>query len=107
MLIIRNNIIPFPGYKCINICGILFARKKAEIDETTINHESIHSKQIFEMLIIFFYLWYVIEWIVRCFQTKDMHSAYRKVSFEQEAYTFEKNKGYLSWRPWYYWTRFF
>ena len=28
MIKIRNNIIPFKGYKAINICGILFIRKE-------------------------------------------------------------------------------
>ena len=101
MIIIRNNIIPFPGYKCINICGILFARKNAVLDDVTINHESIHSKQIFEMLIIFFYIWYGIEWFIRLFKEGNGHSAYRKIAFEQEAYTFENNKSYLDWRPLY------
>jgi hypothetical protein len=32
MKIIYNKIIPFPGYKAINLFGILFARKNAKID---------------------------------------------------------------------------
>jgi len=44
MYIVRNKLIPFPGYKAINICGILFVRSKAKMKDTDINHEAIHSK---------------------------------------------------------------
>ena len=110
MKIIRNNIIPFPGYKCINLFGILFAREKAKIDGVTINHESIHSRQFVELMalsavvliiiqwwLIFFapfafYVWYAIEWLVRL----PKGNAYRSISFEREAYTNENDMEYLS-----------
>ena len=31
MKVIYNNIIPFPNYQCMNLFGILFARKNAKI----------------------------------------------------------------------------
>ena len=94
MLLIKNDFIPFKGYKCINLCGILFIRNNVMMDEVDINHEKIHSHQIFEMLIIFFYIWYVLEWFVRLFQYKSTHLAYRNISFEREAYTNEYNLNY-------------
>ena len=42
MKIVRNNIIPFPGYKAVNIFGILFVRKNANIKPEDLNHEEIH-----------------------------------------------------------------
>jgi len=33
MKIIENKIIPFPGYKAINLFGILFVREGAKISE--------------------------------------------------------------------------
>lgn len=95
MKIIYNNIIPFNGFKAMNLCGILFARKGSIIDKKIINHETIHSKQIFECLIIFFYLWYIIEYIIRLFQYKNTHTAYRNISFEREAYSNENDFNYL------------
>lgn len=71
MKIIRNKIISFNGFKAINIFGVLFVRERANIDAKTINHEEIHTAQMKEMLYIFFYLWYIVEWIVRLF-TKEM-----------------------------------
>ena len=59
MKIIRNNIIPFKGFKAINLFGILFVRGNAELSDEVINHESIHTAQMKEMLYIPFYIWYV------------------------------------------------
>ena len=56
MKIVRNSIIPFNGYLAINLFGILFCRKMAVIDAVTINHESIHSKQMLELLFIPYYI---------------------------------------------------
>ena len=61
MKIIKNKIIPFKGFKAINLFGILFVRGDSEVDSTTVNHELIHTAQMKELLYIFFYLWYVID----------------------------------------------
>lgn len=94
MKIIRNNFIPFKGYKAMNICGILFVRGDAKIDEVTLNHESIHTAQWKELWYIGFLLWYVIEWMIRL----PKGNAYRSISFEREAYDNEKNLNYLKTR---------
>ena len=61
MKIIRNNYIPFKGFRAINLFGILFVRGNAIINERTIRHEAIHTVQMKEMLYVFFYLWYILE----------------------------------------------
>lgn len=99
MKVIYNNIIPFPGYKAMNLFGILFARKGARIDDETINHESIHTAQIKELLYIFFYIWYAVEWLVRLCQYGS--DAYYNISFEREAYSNESNLEYLKNRKGY------
>lgn len=103
MKIIENKIIPFPGYKAINLFGILFVREGAKISEQDLNHESIHTAQMKEMLYIFFYIWYIVEWIIRLFK-KD--NAYRNISFEQEAYNNENNLEYLNNRKHYGWFKY-
>ena len=48
----------------MNICGIMFTRSEDYIkrmSQATVTHEKTHTKQILEMGIVFFYLWYVIE----------------------------------------------
>ena len=79
MLIVRNNIIPFRGFKAINLFGILFCRKNANIGDVTINHEKIHTKQMIELLFIFFYLWYGIEYIVRLIKYWSPKKAYYNI----------------------------
>lgn len=102
MLIIRNKVIPFKGFKAINLFGILFVRENAKLDAKTINHEEIHTAQMKEMLYVFFYLWYVIEWIIRLF---GKGNAYRKVSFEKEAYNNQDDVTYLTKRKHYNWLK--
>ena len=103
MKVIFNNIIPFPGFKAINLFGILFARKGSKIDNRTINHESIHTAQMKEMLYILFYIWYIIEWIIRLFMRGN---AYRNISFEREAYGNEHNMNYLNERNKFNWLKY-
>lgn len=105
MKIIRNDIIPFEGYKAVNLFGILFVRGDAVMTSADINHESIHTAQMKETLYVFFYLWYAVEWLVRLVQFKDAHTAYRNVSFEREAYTNQGNMGYLQGRGRYAWRK--
>ena len=102
MKIIRNKIIPFQGYKAINLFGILFTRSKAVLSDVFINHEAIHSAQMKELLWIPFYIWYIIEYIIRLFCYKfDTDKAYRQIWFEQEAYKYEKDLDYLKNRKCY------
>ena len=56
-----------------------------------------------EMLYTFFYVWYIIEWIVRLFMKGN---AYRNISFEREAYANQNNLSYLNTRKRYAWLNF-
>jgi len=42
-MVIYNNIIPFKGYKAINLFGFIFARKGCNLTDVDINHEKIHT----------------------------------------------------------------
>ncbi len=103
MKIIRNNYIPFKGFKAINLFGVLFVRGNARISERTIRHETIHTAQMKEMLYIGFYLWYFIEWLIRLFMKGN---AYRNISFEKEAYSNEKDLRYLDNRKRFAWFKY-
>ena len=81
MTIIKNNIIPFEGYKAMNFFGIIFLRNPYSLSKIDINHEAIHTAQMKELLIIFFYIIYFLEWLVRLFINKN---AYRSISFEKK-----------------------
>ena len=103
MKIIRNKVLPFTGFKAINLFGILFVRKGAKMSEEDINHESIHSEQMKELLYVFFYLFYVIEWLIKVVKYKDLDIAYRAISFEREAYMNQSNLEYLLRRQPFNW----
>ena len=59
-----------------------------------------------ELLIIPFYLIYLIEWLLRLMQTRHLVRAYRRISFEREAYAHQSDAAYLRQRPAYAWLRY-
>lgn len=103
MKIIKNRIIPPRGFSYINLFGVLFTRRDKKISAVTFNHEQIHTEQMKEMLYVFFYLWYLIEWLIKLFILRDSHQAYRAISFEREAYANQENLTYLEGRKRYHW----
>ncbi len=67
-------------------------------DAVLLNHERIHLRQQAEMLVLFFYLWYMAEWLYYYLQLRDRWAAYYRISFEKEAYAHEKDQDYLQKR---------
>lgn len=105
-MIIHNRFIPFRKFDAVNILGIIFVRRGVKLDDTMINHERIHTSQQREMLYVFFFLWYIIEWLVRLAIYRSAMKAYRAISFEQEAYHHMRNLTYLSRRKHFAWRRY-
>ena len=103
MKVVKNRFIPPRGFSYVNLFGVLFTRRDNSISDKTLNHEMIHTEQMKEMLYVFFYLWYLIEWFVRLIMLRDSHKAYRSISFEQEAYSNQENLTYLEGRKRYRW----
>lgn len=98
MKVIYNRLIPFRGFKCINLFGILFVREGCAMSRIDFNHEAIHTAQMKELLYLPFYLLYVLEWLCRLIQLQDSRKAYRAISHEREAYVNEGNPEYLTER---------
>lgn len=103
MKIVYCKHIPFSGYICIMICGLLIVRKeyKSCLTSQIANHEAIHFQQQKEMLFLPFFIWYAVEWIVRLIQYGNTRLAYCNISFEREAKSNEGNDEYLKERPSY------
>lgn len=99
MKIIYNNIVPFPGFKCMNLFGMLFVRKKFKgtLTDVDLNHEKIHSRQFKDLIYILYYPVYVICWITEIIRPP-YETAYRDTWFEREAYANEENLNYLQKR---------
>ena len=93
------------GYSAVAIWPFIFVRSKHEVSEELLLHERIHGAQQKEMLLIGFYLWYVSEWMLRLL-LHGPRCAYRKISFEQEAYAHETEKTYIDSRTWYAWVKY-
>lgn len=104
MKVVYNNIIPFKGFKCINLFGVLFVRKGCLMSEKDLNHEAIHTTQMKEMLYIGFYLWYFVEWLVELFTYGS--KSYHTNTFEREAFENEKDLTYLADRPRFAWWKY-
>lgn len=100
MKVIRNRIIPIgKNLLAINLFGVIFA--KGDCSARTLRHEAIHTAQMRELLFIFFYLWYVIEWLIRLIQYRNFYRAYQEICFEREAYAKESDLEYFVNRPRY------
>ena len=76
---------------------IILKNSSLKQDMVLINHERIHLKQQRELLLLPFYVFYILEWIVRCMYF-DSYKAYQNISFEREAYANERNLNYITKR---------
>jgi hypothetical protein len=87
MIVIENSIIPFRGFLCVNLFGVIFTRDKKRITWQVLNHELIHTMQLLEVNFYFsipwlllsvgiswwclvgipfsYYIWYLTEWFFR------------------------------------------
>lgn len=108
MKVIYANLVT-EKFVAINLFGILFVRKEYKDHpdnsrwwKSVINHELIHTEQIKECWYIGFYILYLIAWIFRII-TAPWETAYKDISFEQEAWRNEDNFDYLLTRQPYNW----
>ncbi len=95
-MILINKFLFHKNYVGLTLWPFIILKNDAlKNDLYLINHEKIHLRQQKEMLIIPFYLFYVIEWLVRTVFYLNSYKAYQNLSFEREAYRNEHNLNYL------------
>lgn len=130
MIVLKNKFIPFGKYRILNLFGILIT--KSDISDKDKNHESIHSKQMIELGLVFsllmlllilvfnlsylwlllslssFYIWYGIEYlIIEVFGNKGrQNDKYHEVSLEEEAHNNDDNLDYLKVRKPFNWIKY-
>lgn len=75
---------------------VILDNKELKLDKAFINHEKIHLKQQVELLLVFFYIWYLIEFVVKLLKYRNFYEAYRNISFEREAYTNDADLTFLN-----------
>jgi hypothetical protein len=74
--------------------------------KTLINHETVHTMQQVECLVIPFYLFYFISYLINRVKGYGGFHAYRNNIFEMEAYDNEHDLTYLGKRKWFAWTKY-
>lgn len=104
MIIVRTKYLPpSRNFTAINLFGVFFVHPDVKITKRLINHESIHTAQMRELLYLPFYIIYLIEWLVRLFFRGN---AYFNISFEREAYKNEYDYDYLEQRKHFAWIKY-
>ena len=98
ILIVSKYLIP-KGYRGLTVFPfVVLKHRDSHSDLVLLNHERIHLRQQLELLVLPFFIWYGLEFLVRWMRNQDRNLAYRKISFEQEAYANEKDLHYLKQR---------
>jgi len=93
------NLLPKQAYSAMAFWPFIFLKSKdLNKDLILLNHEKIHLAQQTELLVLPFYMIYLIEYLYQRLMKSNHHDAYKKISFEQEAYFFEKDLNYLKKR---------
>lgn len=107
MITVQNklsNLILARSFAAVTVWPFIFVRTDAIVNRQLLTHEQIHGRQQLEMLWLPFFLWYGIEYIVRfCVNRR---TAYRRISFEQEAYRNDWNPYYLQERRPFQWVKY-
>jgi len=101
MIVILKYLIP-NSYSGLAIYPFIFLKEKSlEDNKVLLNHERIHLQQQNELLWVFFFVWYFIEFLILLLKFKNRNKAYKNISFEKEAYKNEENLLYLNHRKFY------
>lgn len=129
MIIVKNKIIPFAGYKAMAIWPFVFTR--VPISNVTLRHETIHGRQQMEMHIVslvlaifcaavglfswwwalvsplMYFAFYGIEYVIKlpCYNF-NTRKAYRNISFEREAYLMQGDADYIKNRKPFAWVKY-
>ena len=96
MIVIASTYLVPKGYIGITLYPFIIVRSKQLMQHPLLlNHERIHLRQQAELLILPFYIWYVLEYLIRLLRYKSKKQAYLNIGFEREAYTNEGNPDYI------------
>lgn len=77
-----------------------------ELDQYTMNHESIHFEQQKELYVLGFYILYAYDFVKGVVKYKNKETAYFRIRFEQEAYVYQNDLGYIANRSKHAWKNY-
>lgn len=96
MFVIINKYLILNRFDGVVLWPFIFLRRPGlRENKVFMNHERIHLKQQLELLVLFFYIWYLVEFFLRYLQYDNSFEAYQNISFEREAYANENNLEYI------------
>jgi len=85
---------------------LLVKNERLKTDKRIIRHEQIHFYQQLEMLIVFFYPVYLLNYLYNLIKFRNHGEAYFQISFEREAYQNENDVAYFKRRKPYAWLKY-
>lgn len=95
MIIVSKYLTP-KNYSALTIYPfIILKHQNLKNDSFLIHHENIHISQQKELLWVFFFIAYFLEYVFQLLRYKNHYKAYKNISFEKEAYQNESNLNYL------------
>ena len=66
MIVIVNRFLLREGFNGITLWPFIILRSNSlKNDPILLNHERIHLRQQLELLIVFFYVWYAVEFLLK------------------------------------------
>lgn len=105
-LIVTKYLIP-KGYRGVAVFPFVFLKYSVDKKNAVfLNHERIHLRQQIELLFFPFLVWYFVEFCLRWIRYKNIDLAYRNISFEREAYSYENDLDYLKKRSFCFFLKF-
>jgi len=97
--------IPFQKQDIV-LCPYIFWLKGFTPTDKLRRHAQTHIKQQAELLIIFFFIIYIIEFLIKFSFKWNIEKAYRSISFEREAYRNQAKKTYFETRKKFAWIKY-
>ncbi len=89
---------PFLWVEGMAIFPFILVKNTRAKSKVLLNHECIHLIQQLETGLALFYLWYLLEYLIRLICYLNHEKAYFRISFEKEAYIHESDTDYLKTR---------
>lgn len=90
--------VPFLWVEGMALFPFILVKNSNAKSKVLLHHERIHLVQQLELGLFLFYLWYVVEYLIRFLYYFDHKKAYYMISFEKEAYQNQYNFDYLKKR---------
>jgi hypothetical protein len=107
MIIIVSKYLVPNGYEGFTVWPFVFLKcNESRANLVVLNHERIHLRQQAELLVLPFFIWYLLEFLLRYLKLRNWKSAYRFLSFEKEAYQNERDLNYLKHRKPFFFIRY-